>query len=453
MLVKVRNFIDEHKLFAPGSRIVVGVSGGPDSMALLHVLAALIQDWHLQIVAVHVHHGLRKEADADMALVAEGCRKLNIPLETARVDISRLAAEEKRSLEEMGRISRYRFFEEVRQRFNAICIATAHHQEDAAESVLLHLLRGSGTRGMRGILPINGRVVRPLLSVGKQEILDYLEQHQIAFAVDQSNASNTYTRNRIRNHLMPILARDYNPQIVSSLNQLSDIIKDEYELLEILTDQWLKQAVLQQRGDQVEVAAEFLLASHPALQRRGVLQLCQQVGGKSGWEKKDIDSVIDLAGKMGSNHFVRLKKGVVVRKVYQRLLFSRAIPGMVQFCYSVEVPGEVHVRETGQRYTFAIVAAQLHQPEPETTWLDWDCMIPPLYIRSRQAGDRISLSGLGGRKKLKDFFIDAKIPWERRHEIPILASDNEVYAILGYRVAAQAECHDNSRQLLVIKKA
>lgn len=453
MLVKVRNFIDEHRLFAPGSRIVVGVSGGPDSMALLHVLAALIQDWHLKIIAAHVHHGLRKEADADMNLVAEGCRTLNIPLETVRVDISQMAAEEKRSLEEMGRISRYRFFEEVRQRFNAICIATAHHQEDAAESVLLHLLRGSGTRGMRGILPINGRVVRPLLGVGKQEILEYLKQHQIAFAVDQSNASNTYTRNRIRNHLMPILARDYNPQIVSSLNQLSDIIKDEYDLLEILTDRWIKKAVLQQQPDQVEVSAEFLLSSHPALQRRGVLRLCQQVGGRSGWEKKDIDIVIDLAAKKGSNHFARLKHGVVVRKVYQHLFFSRAIPEMVEFCYSVEVPGVVNVRETGQRYTFSIVAAQQHRPEPETTWLDWGCMSQPLYLRSRQAGDRISLSGLRGRKKLKDFFIDEKIPWERRDRIPILASENEVYAIIGYRVAAQAECGDNSRQVLVIKKA
>ncbi|HCF51406.1 MAG TPA: tRNA lysidine(34) synthetase TilS, partial [Syntrophomonas sp.] len=276
MLNQVKGFIKNQKLFGPGDKIVVAVSGGPDSMALLHIMQELKSSWDLTLIAAHLHHGLRSQADEDLDLLREQCRAWGITLEVKHLDIASLAREDKRSLEEMGRICRYDFFAEVLQRHQAQYIATAHHQEDNAESVLLHLLRGSGIQGLRGILPINNNIVRPMLGISKAQIMEYISKNQIPYGVDYSNNDLRFTRNRIRHELIPCLREKYNPQLINTLNQLADIVRQEDDWLQDLTvGCW--QEIVTEGPDRLVIAIQPFSAAHPAAQRRLVMAVCRRL--------------------------------------------------------------------------------------------------------------------------------------------------------------------------------
>ncbi len=450
---KVKEYIKEHGLLKNNDVLVIGASGGPDSMALLYILARLQSELGIKVIAAHVNHGLRIQGDEEEQYVQEVCRELEIPFHSAHRDIRTLAKERKMSLEEAGREERYSFFREVRLKAGADLIATAHHQDDSAETVLLHLIRGSGIKGLRGILPRQEMLIRPLLCVGKSEILGFLENEQIGYCQDQSNTDQRYLRNRIRHKLMPLLKEDFNPNIVGSLNQLAEIAQQENALMESLTREvFEKIAIVNNNLDSVSLTVEELFERPVALQRRLIHLSLALLSGEGGWEMSDLELIRALQHKNGSTRILHLKKGVFARRVYGQIILSRQQPGRVSYSFALDAPrGQVFIGERGQLFSWEVKQAPLNM-EKGMLLVDYDQLIEEeLFLRSRRPGDRIRLSGATGSKKIKEFFIDRKIPWEQRDLIPLLATRTEILAIWDLAVSERIMVSPQTRNILVIK--
>lgn len=451
MLAKIQKYIIEHSLIKPEEMVIAGVSGGPDSMALLHILDSLRPVLGFNLAVAHLNHCLRPEAAAEENFVRDYCQHREIMFYSRQVDVGQLASEEKKSLEEAGRDSRYQYFAQLAANLGASKIATAHHQDDNAETVLLNLIRGSGIKGLRGIRPVNGKIIRPLLCVNKSDIEHYLAVNSIRYCIDQSNYSTDYLRNRIRHQLLPLLKQNYNPRIVDSLNQLADIAAAENEAAEFETARVWGQLVKRNTADEITLDGDYLRLLHPAAQRRIILKTLFTLYGESGWDFQDIELVRNLLAKSGSTKSLQLKKGLYVKKIYGEVVFSSQPPGQVSFNYQVTIPGQVFIPETGQSFRFDLLGREDFIPEPGDFYLDYDKIEGELYLRSRQPGDLFSPRGMQGRKKIKDFFIDLKVPQEERNLIPLLATTEEIYAILGFRVSRQAVVDAGTSRILLIK--
>ncbi len=451
MLAKVEKYIKQHGLINPGELVVVGVSGGPDSMALLHILTSLRSGLEFDLAVAHLNHGLRPEAAAEENFVREYCAGRGLAFYSCQLDIGRLASQEKKSLEEAGRESRYRYFARLAAQLGASRIATAHHQDDNAETVLLNLVRGSGIKGLRGIRPVNGMIIRPLLCLNRSDIENYLDINSIEYCIDQSNYSTDYLRNRIRHQLLPLLKQDYNPRIVESLNQLADIAAAENEAMELETGCLEKELLKTNPAHEITLDSECLGQLHPAYQRRIIRKVLFALQGERGWEFNDIELIRNLLTKAGSSKSLHLKKGLYVKKIYRQLTFSSRPPKRVSFSYRVKAPGQLYIPEIGKSFAFCLLAREDFCPLPGDFYLDYDKIEGELCLRSRQPGDWFYPWGMPGRKKIKDFFIDLKIPGEERDQIPLLATADTVYGIWGLRISRLAAVDADTSRVLLIK--
>ncbi|HPF19873.1 MAG TPA: tRNA lysidine(34) synthetase TilS, partial [Syntrophomonas sp.] len=311
MIHAVKAYIASQELIGRGNQVIAAVSGGPDSMALLHILMELRPVLGFHLVAAHVNHGLRPEAALEQQFVEEQCQSWGITCYAKSIDVSGLARQAKTSLEDAGRQARYGFFYELLQILQADVVATAHHQDDQAETVLLHLLRGAGMPGLRGILPRNGRLVRPLLSHSKHDLLAYLQDNQIAYCIDESNQDESFLRNRIRHQLIPLLQAEYNPQITENLSRLAEIIRAENDFLQQIVQGYWQKLLCAQDNVSVEMDAEGIKTLPLAVQRRLTMMALSSVGGSQGWESRDVEKVMALLHKPGSAKILQLKKGII----------------------------------------------------------------------------------------------------------------------------------------------
>lgn len=440
---------DQH-MAEPGDKILVGVSGGADSIALLHILNQCCKDNGGQLAAAHLNHLLRSQASQDEQLVKEICQLLDIPCYTKTVNVAAIAAQNKKSLEEAGRDCRYQYFRELADKLKFDHIATAHHQNDQAESVLLHLLRGSGIRGLQGIQPVNGQLIRPLLCVTRQDIERYVQENQLPFCHDLSNNDPVFVRNRIRLQLIPYLQKTFNPRIVEALNRLAVIAQEENGALdEIARRKW--SLVSSWSETALELDADRLAEEPAALQSRLILRALQEVSGQGDWSRQDLLRVRSMLNKSGSNLILHLAGDVQVGKVYEKLVFNKELMDSPSFCYPVTVPGQVNIREIGITYSFDLVHAGEWQPAPGMIGLDMERLRGPLCLRSRRAGDRLRPLGFKGRKSLKKFFMEQKVPARQRNRIPLVAAGEEIYAVLGFMITQPAAITDLTQRILVIK--
>lgn len=451
---RVLAFIIEEDLVKPGDRLILGISGGPDSIALLYVMAALQKSLGIDITAAHVDHGLRPEAREEQDYVEMTCRRLGVGFYSCRIDVRQIAAGEQKTLEEAGRDERYRFFREVASQTGGGLIATAHHRDDVAETVLLHLLRGSGLKGLRGILPRQGDLLRPLLCVDKEDILLYLKRENIRYYIDESNEDLRYTRNRIRHELIPLLQAGYNARMVDNLNQLALIARDENRWLDNLALKNYAAALLPDAGQKDETVLDILvLQEQPiACQRRVLYTALSHLGGQEGWEMQDIELIRNLQSKPGSARQLHLKKGVRARKVYDHLILSKGLPDKTAYCYPIkDMPCCIDVNETGQRFILEI----LNEPgsmSQSVMYLDYDRIEGELCLRSRQDGDRFKPARGRGSKKLKKYFIDLKVPWENRQTMALLAVESEILAIPGMDLSQTVRPGQDTRRYLAVRR-
>jgi len=450
MLAQVSKYIRQQNLIHPGDLVVAGISGGPDSMALLNILIQLCPQLNFKVVAAHLNHGLRPEAAAEEKFVSDYCRMASIPFYSHQADVQEIAAREKKSLEEAGRDCRYQYFFELAAKLGATRIATAHHRDDNAETVLLNIIRGSGIKGLRGIRPVNGIIIRPLLCVTKNQIESYLAENSIEYCIDMSNYSTDYLRNRIRHNLLPLLKQDYNPRIVDSLNQLADIAAAENDAMETETAHFWEELIIKQETDEIILDAHRILQLHPAFQRRITMKALAVMQGENSWDATDVKLVTNLLNKPGSTRRIQLKKGLYVKKVYEQIIFTRTLPEKTAFSYKVSVPGQVYIKETGQKYSFQLLERKDFKPQVGNFYLDYDKIKGELYLRSRQPGDVFCPRGMQGTKKIKDYFIDLKVPQAERDQIPLLATEQKIYAVLGFRIAQDAAVDETTTRILLI---
>lgn len=456
MINRILRFIKEKQMVRPGEKIILGVSGGPDSMALWEIMQEVAKQMRLDLIIAHVNHSLRPEADVEEEYVRNLVKERNVRGFFHKLEIKELARQSKTSVEDTARRERYAFFHKVLQETGASRIATAHHRDDVAETVLLHLLRGSGIKGLRGIMPINNGIIRPLLPLAKNEILDFLAERKVKYFIDKSNNDTIYMRNRIRHELIPLLQEGYNPAIIETLNQLADIAREENEAMEKISQSLWCEALIHQDVEKITLDVNSLNEMEVAFRRRIILKALTDIGGYTGWNLQDVTRVMEITSKSGSGRIIKLKKGIRVNKVYDRIIFITQTPPKESFFYKLEsVPSVVQVLENDALYSFELKDGDNFDPEKGTVYLDYDKLPLPLVIRSRLPGDYFYPQGMNGKKKLKDYFIDRKIPYFSRDKLPLLSnpSDNRIWAILDqHRIDKDVAVNNSTRRILVIKK-
>ena len=445
---------------------MLGVSGGPDSMALLHVLAELGKHSDWMLVAAHVDHGLRPgEAEAEADLVRDAARRLDIPFVLARLNVRDCARERGLSIEHAARELRYGFFEQVARQYGAEKIVVAHTADDQGEEVLLRLIRGSGRAGLAGMAPCRGnRVVRPFLALHKKDILAYLAATGIIFAVDSSNRERVFLRNRVRLDLLPWLKEHFNPAMERSLRERAAIFRAEEELLATLAQAACEQVLQEKTGPEPGLALHLPeFACQPLALRRRILEsACWRMGCRPFF--RQIEQLGRLAGA-GEGAQLHLAGGLRVRRQGQQLCFlypqgKRAVRGNLEKApeipgYLVEItgPGSYPLKDLGLVLRLEILAPlaleNLAQGQASLR-LDADRLSFPLLARPFRPGDRFWPLGGPGRKKVGDFFTDRKVPLEERQRVPVLVDSLGIVALPGLRPDQRCAVGPQTRRILVV---
>lgn len=436
VLSQVLTFIREQSLFAPGDRVVVAVSGGADSVALLDLLMRL-PDFHLQLVVAHLNHRLRgDESNEDERFVAAFAAAHRFPLECASVDVAELSRRERLSLEDAGRRARYAFFDRVAMQWSAASVALAHHLDDQAETLLLRLLRGAGTTGLSAMTPRTaGKYVRPLLCLDRHQIEGYLHARGLSFRTDSSNTDITFLRNRIRHELIPHLAR-FNPEISRTLSVTADLLAADEEVLAAAADQALTRVSCEGREGGTSLSVAALLREPRGLRyrlyRRAVALAKGDLAAVSFRHIRQID---DLVRSPKPNLSCALPGRVTVVRSYGTIVFSGDGPEAPwEGELLVEGPGSYLLPGGGELLVQVDApSAELMLPPAEGCF-DLARAPFPWLVRAFRAGDRIVPLGMTGSRKVKDLFIDAKVPLALRRTIPLVFSDGELIWVCGHRV-------------------
>lgn len=419
MRAEVLRFCRQEALFAPGARVLCAVSGGADSMAMLWCLYSFRQELGITVSAAHFNHLLRSEAsDADEAFVRDFCAKHQIPFFSERGDVAAYAVEQGIGIEEAARELRYRYL----LLLPSDHLATAHHAEDNAETVLLHLLRGSGLRGLRGMLPRQGSIVRPLLSVTKEQIMEFLRQENIPWREDGSNEEDFCRRNRLRHHVLPLLKQE-EPKIFEKLTAQSELLRAEDEFLDRLARELLKKA---EREDGYD--CKTLLGAEDVLQKRA-LRLMTRKALPKDVSSRHIEAMQGLLSAPSPSAEISLPGGYYARRFYESITITRKIPR--DFSERVlKIPGQTEISELGIK--ISCVRTENFEKNTNTPFqfaVKYDMISQSiLCVRPRREGDRIKMAD-GHSKSLKKLLIERKIPRIYRQSMPVIAVGGEILAI------------------------
>ena len=440
LLFRVEQTIRLQRLFTPGDTLVIATSGGADSTALLDLLSRL-PEYNLHLIAAHLNHSLRgDESDADEEFCRGMAASHAIRFESRRVDVRTLASENQLNLEDAGRRARIRFFDEICLKYGATAVVLAHHADDQAETLLMRLLRGSGLTGLSGMAYRNARgYVRPLLDVSRAEIEQYLRGHGLEWREDASNSDTIYLRNRIRHELLPLL-EGYNPAIRSSLAGTASIISGDEILLGELTEQAFGQTCRMGEGGVVS-SVERLRSLNPALRRRVLRHSYRQVAGTlEGLALRHIDAICELIDSDRPNSRLSLPHAVSAVREYDRLILKqtgeaahrlRSVSAPeTDFDLWIAEPGSYPL-PSGGRITVDEPGPAAFPADPGSACFDPGKIPFPWLVRTFRPGDRMMPFGMSGSKKVKNIFIDRKIPSSERRLIPLLFCGQELIWIAG----------------------
>lgn len=482
MRKRMLSFMKEYDMTALGGQILIGLSGGADSVCLLHLLNSVKDELSVRLFAVHVHHGLRGgEADRDARFSEELCERLSIPFKLVHICAAKEAEEAGLSIEEAGRQARYRIFAHEADGLKAgggpVRIATAHHGDDSAETILFHLFRGSGLKGLGGIAPVRGMVIRPLLWADRAAVLDYLAACGLAYVEDSSNESSDYTRNKLRNHILPEVTAGINSGAVKNILRAGAWIAGADRYLEHQADTWLiehEQWETGGPGGALLLPAALLTNQDPILKgyifRRALTELQCPLKDVTA---AHIEALCALAVRQTGRRLA-LPCGVTAWKEYDSVrLFREGTPpesrkkagtgsGSAEISAQWErriVPGQIlpegRVEEgaLGERIQMDVFSRKNQGEIPKnqcTKWFDYDKIKSTLCLRYRRNGDYITLAQ-GGHKTLKKYFIDEKIPRQRRDQLLLLAEGNHILWIIGLRISEYYKVTDDTKTILRVQ--
>jgi tRNA(Ile)-lysidine synthase len=432
LLSRVRRFARRHEMWRPETRVVAAMSGGSDSVGMLLLLHDLHRANELRLHGVaHFNHLIRHEADDDERFCRELADRLGVPFASARIDVPALARAEKRSVEMAARMARRRFLDETLRASGGDVVATAHTQDDQAETVLLRLMRGAGARGMGGIAPRRDRRIRPVLCATRLDLRRELDSRGQAWREDASNADLANVRNRVRHQLLPYLEEHFNPSARKALARAADAARADDNLLERMAAA-ASVAVIERAGDTVSIDADALRLLPEAIQRRVVRHALAHAQARAVTDA-DVQAVM---ARM--EHFRR--KVVLVPRATEP--FSLVLP----------VPGEVRTRAG-----WVIEAKPGDHPQarpgtPDVAQIDAAVARGPLIVRNRRAGDRIRPVGLGGTKKLQDLLVDKKVARHERDDVPIVTDrDERIIWVAGHVLGEEFRVTERTKAVIILK--
>ncbi len=450
---KVFTYIDKHQMLLPGERVVAGISGGADSVCLLFVLLEWKKLYGLEPIVVHVNHGIRKEALEDARFVQDLCREYDLPFYLKEADIPVLARQQGCSEEEAGRNFRYQVFDEVAQELGATRIAVAHNANDLSETMLFHLFRGTGMKGLSGIPPVRDRIIRPLLCVEREEIEQYLREKDRDFCHDATNDGDDYTRNRIRHHILAYAKQEISTSCVQHMAQTADILAEAEDYLKQETEKALDQCICGQSEFTVELSCEIFQTFHPAIQKRLTLAAMEMVApGVRDISHVHVDMVLGLFTQRSYRQFC-LPCNIRAKREYDKVVVSR-LPGV----------SEQQDPLGGLKLELEVISVD-NLPKNEenllifpqnqyTKWFDYDKIERPPVIRTREIGDYLMIRDGEGQlrhKKLKDYMISEKIPKSKRDFCPLLAADSHVMWVIGHRISEYYKVCENTKRILQVQ--
>ena len=322
---KVLDTINKNHLIEKGDYIIVGVSGGPDSTCLLHILSELQEELQFTMCVAHINHGIRKEAKIDEEYVKDLSSKYNLKCYVKEVKIEEIAKKEKLGTEEAGRKIRYEFFEEIRKKEKATKIATAHTKNDSVETTLFNLLRGSGLSGLKGITPIREDIfIRPLIDCTKEEIIEYCKEKKLEPRIDKTNFENIYTRNKIRNSLIPYLEKEFNPNIIETISRMSEILYEEDKYIQTKVEKAYKDILINETKDEIILDLKKFNNLDLVIKNRIVLYTINVLfGTSSGIQKNHIEDILKLCGNNIGNKFLIPNKKIKILVKNKKIFFSK----------------------------------------------------------------------------------------------------------------------------------
>jgi len=457
LLTRIRRTMAREHLAARGQRLLVALSGGADSVALLLIARELERDGDLVVAgAAHLNHLLRgADADEDQRFCEALAARLGVRFLSERVDVAAIAKGQRRSVEDAARAARYAFFERAADACDADVIATAHTKDDQAETFLLRLLRGAGSRGLAGIYPRTGRVIRPLIDVERATLRAYLAVHAQPFREDASNADVSIPRNRVRHELLPLLESRFSPAVADVLAREAALAHQDEEFLREEAIKLMRRIV--QESEATTIDAEGLAAAPRALGSRVAKTALERFAGGRSIAFDHVEWLLALAAdKKGELSL----PGQQARRVDRTIVLTRRTPGADRrngFAFSLSIPGEVRLEPLG------LVVGAEHLSGPAARHMRWEArgsevgvaagpISLPLAVRNRRPGDRFRPLGAPGVRKLQDFFVDRKVPRGVRDTVPLVVDGRDrIVWVVGQSVAEEFRVTEPAQGVILLK--
>lgn len=448
---KVLSYIEENELLSHGSTVIIGLSGGADSVCLFDILNSLKEELQIKIAAVHVHHGIReKSADFDATFVSSMCEKEGIDCKIVYRDIPALAAKKGKTTEECAREERYNIFNEEAHRYDNSCIAVAHHIEDQAETVVFRMIRGTGIKGLGGMKPRNGIIIRPLLCLEKEEILSYLEERGLKYCTDETNYDDKYSRNNIRLNILP-KAKEIAPKASVHIADCAREAAMVEEFMEEYCNKIYERAVCK---DATGIDVTFLDSEKEIVKRYVIRKLLEDaISSLKDITREHVNAVYGLFSKEGYKA-VNLPYGCTASRRGRCIIIEKghheedvSFDSALDFPARVILPDGRYMKiEVENKEEGAVIPQSLY-----TKWLDYDKISAGAHLRYPKDEDYLVIDANGATKSLRRYMIDEKIPKPDRDKVLILATDDKVHWVIGHRISEDVKITDTTNRIVKLE--
>ena len=459
MLDKVINYIKENKIIQQDDRILVALSGGPDSVCLLHMLYRIKDKFNLKLGAIHINHMLRgEEADKDENYIIDLCEQMGIKHYVKRINIEYIAKETNVSLETAGRNERYKAFEEIKIKDKYNKIAVAHNANDQAETILMRIMRGTGLEGLTGIKPQReGGIIRPILCLNRQEIEDYCEYNGLNPRIDASNYDRHYSRNRVRLDILPYMRDNFNKDIIDTLNRMTLLLQKDNEFIEEYSQKCYN-IYCKKHNNKLEILKELFEKEMESIITRVVIIAFKEISKSyQNFEMKHIYEIVNLASRETGKK-INLTNNIICENLYGNIVLSKNDNKYYNYCVKTEIKLDKdniieNIEFNNYIINFEVIENKKKEKFTKNNLIklfNYDKIEKEILIRYRKDGDKIIPLGMSGSKKVKDIFINSKVPREERDNTPILCFDDKISWIVGYKTSQLFKIDSDTKMILKI---
>lgn len=455
---KIRHTLKKYSMLSAGDHVLVGLSGGPDSVCLLTVLHMLRPELDIGLSAVYIDHGLRpEEIPIEKDFCSEFCNSLDVPFIVKSIDVITHVKEKTANKQEAARELRYKAFEDAAMEISANRIALGHNADDQAETVIMRLFRGAGASGLSGIPPVRRHFIRPLIEIERNEIEDFLAQNQPdslhklsrSFVTDSSNLKDEYLRNKIRHLIIPAI-KDLNRDVIKTISRTADILRDEERYFDLIVTKSLMKLITRKSAKTIELFSGPLEATDTVILRRILRRALDATSGLRGISFVHIEDMIHLIKSGNSGDRVHIPGGVRAIKGYATIIITSELPGKLG-TYELNAEGDVILTEASIIVRSSVSDAasdQTYGDGKRSAVIDADKVDLPLAIRPRIAGDFFYPLGFGKKKKLQDYFVDGKIPRDERDIVPLVINNGEIVWVVGHRIDERYKVDKSTKRVI-----